>query len=338
MQTQQTLFKPFNYELITKGDPIKQDQWSYALAFNVDCSILVAGCSYSIRVFEVKNGTLEEIQVLNEHKGYVNTLNFFKKSPLQFISSDADSNIILWKSINNKEWKCEQKLLGHTSSIWALIINKEEDLIISSGLDKRIKFWTQQNQEWICFQTIDEGISSHVYSLSLNESQTQLISCNGDSTIFIIEKQKQNEWQITQKLKTTQAGYRVCFINEKIFTFQPKAAENLEVYEKKENGEFVKSTDVSVQGANSYCRFLFPQQFINQKSLLISKNGSYLNFIRYYQNNDQTNEFKLEQSIDFGSDTIGYLYGHASDDGKYLAIWNGQSLEFQIYQYKENEQ
>ncbi|CAD8104386.1 unnamed protein product [Paramecium primaurelia] len=334
MQTIQAFFKPFNYELITKGNPIKQDQWSYALAFNIDCSILIAGCSYSIRVFEVNNGILEEIQVLNEHTGYVNTLNFFKKSPIQFISSDADSTIILWKQMNNKEWKCQQKLLGHTSSIWALIINKEEDLIISSGLDKSIKFWTQQNQEWICYQTIQE-LNSHVYSLSISESQKQLISCNGDSTIFVIEQQKQNTWQVIQKLKTTQLGYRVCFINEEIFTFQPKASEYLEIFKKKENGEFTKSQEIAVKGGNSYCRFLFPQQFILQKSLLISKNGSYLNFIRYYQNQDQSFEFIIEQSIDFGSDTIGYLYGHASDDGQLLAIWNGQSLEFQIYQYKE---
>ncbi|CAD8101530.1 unnamed protein product [Paramecium primaurelia] len=243
------------------------------------------------------------------------------KKSNQFISGDKSGSIMIW-SYNNNQWNCSQKINGHTNWIQCLIMNNNEDLFISSSNDKCIKFWIKQ-QEWICQQTINNHTSS-VYQLSLNEQQNQVISCGYDKQILIIEySEYQKKWIILQTIKVDCYGSRICFIDDNLFTFQPCDGNLMYVYEMDSgNKQFTKTKDITVnQGDDFYA--LFPQQYIKQKQLLVVKHGYYINLIRKTQNN----QFKVEQSIQFGEKLI---YGQMSDNGDYLIIWDRSSEEIQI--------
>ncbi|CAD8117754.1 unnamed protein product [Paramecium primaurelia] len=110
-----------------------------------------------------------------------------------------------------------------------------------------------------------------------------------------------------------------------MFTFSPYNKEYICVYEM--NNQFIKSKDITVKcGSGEY--FLFPQQYINAKSMLVSKNGEYVNLIRKEQNGD----LLTIQSIYFGTNL---LYGAMSDDGQYLVTWDIESKQIQIRRYQE---
>ncbi|CAD8129168.1 unnamed protein product [Paramecium sonneborni] len=317
--------KPFTYQHIQQYS-VSQSEYCCAIAINKDCSTLLAGCYSLIKVFEFKQGMLKKIQILTEHKNDVNTLNFMKKQN-QFISGSADNSIIIWQNNQNNQWILQQRLNGHNSVIYCLILNNNEDIIISGSVDKTIKFWMKKN-EWLCSQTITDH-SSDVYGLSLNQQQNRVISCGGDKQILIIEQSHQNkEWIVIQKITVEQYGYRICFMDNNMFTFQPYGKEQMSIFEINSiNNKYIKIKDINIKcGSDGNC--LFPQQYIYQKCMLMSKSGEYVNLISKKQNG----EFVTEQSIHFGN---YHLFGVMSDDGEYLITWDGKSNQIQIRKYNE---
>ncbi|CAD8189361.1 unnamed protein product [Paramecium pentaurelia] len=169
-----------------------------------------------------------------------------------------------------------------------------------------------------------------VCSLSLNEQQNKLISCSKDSQILIIEWSKlDKQWSVTQKIKVDQYGYRLCFINDNLFTFQPYGKDQMYIYEMDTNNkQYNKIQEIELKYDSSGCDILFPQQYIKSKCLLVNKNGKNVNLMRKKQNGD----FIIQQSIQFSSNT---LYGQLSDDGEYLITWDDGSKEIQIRKCKE---
>ncbi|CAD8055275.1 unnamed protein product [Paramecium sonneborni] len=340
-QKQQAPTKGANFKFvqIQNNTQIFQEEWCGAVAINNDNSIVAAGCKKDIKIFEFKQGIMKCVQLLKEHKNDVNTLFFLKKTqPQQLISGGDDDIIIIWSSTipwytNILKWSCHQKLIGHTSYIWCLIVNNIEDLIISGSRDKTIKFWdkkkSQNQQLWECSQTISHH-TNWVYSLSLSSSQKKLISCSEDCQILIIQQQLSLEWCVIQVIQVEIEGVRLCFINDTIFTVQPYEGKYMQIYELNEQDQYIKTRDLAVKGDNEVCRAFFPQQYISQKKLLINKNGYHINLICY----DNSGEFIIVQSINFGEVPYGQLYGTLSDNGQYIITWDRKSKEFQIREFQ----
>ncbi|CAD8118187.1 unnamed protein product [Paramecium primaurelia] len=319
--------KQFTYDLI-KESSIKQDQTCCAMAFNKDKSIVAVGCDQQIKIFEFKQGIMEQIQLLNKHENNISTLNFMKKTNQLISGSHKDGQIIIWLMNQKNQWTCSQILNGHSKGITCLIFNNNEDLIISGSFDKTIKFWVKQI-EWISQQTITDH-EKDVYALSLNEKQNRLISCSDDDYIFIIEFYEQDKlWIVKQRIKQINFGIRLCFINDNLFSCQLYQKDQLYIYElNNSNGQYIKTKEFQVRYSqkDGYC--LFPQQYIKQKCLLINKNGQYINLMKKNQND----EFEMGQIIEYQTSRI---YGSMSDDGEYLITWDEYSKEIQIRKYQE---
>ncbi|CAD8172294.1 unnamed protein product [Paramecium pentaurelia] len=316
----------FSFELIIENS-IKQNETCCAIAFNSDQSIVVAGCSKDIKVFQHILGKLDQIQLLSQHTQNVNTLNFMKNKN-NFISGSDDNTIIIWQMIKHYQWNFQQILNGHSGSLICLLLKNTDDLIISGSYDKTIKFWIKQDQ-WLVQQSINDH-SNCVYSLCLNEQQNKVISCSNDKQILVIEQQKLDQkWIVTQKIKVDQYGYRLCFINDNQFTFQPYCTEQMQIYEIDINKkQYRKTKEITVNCGTSNESCLFPQQYLKSRCLLVNKNGKNINLIRKKENG----EFIVEQSIEFSTYAI---CGSLSQDGEYLITWDDKSQEIQIRKCKE---
>ena len=57
-------------------------------------------------------------------------------------------------SINDDEYKVEQKLQGHSGSVYNVIEIRENELI-SVSYDKTMKKWEIKNNKYECTKTID---------------------------------------------------------------------------------------------------------------------------------------------------------------------------------------
>ncbi|CAD8118132.1 unnamed protein product [Paramecium primaurelia] len=293
--------KPFTYQII-QHNSIQEQQSCHVIEINKDCSIVAIACQIQIRIYEFKQGIMKQIQVFNQSIYPVCNLKFMKKSN-ELISADAIGSIVIWSGNKNTQWNSLQTIKGHIS---CLIVNNNEDLFITSSLDKTIKFWIKKN-EWIWQQTITDHIDN-VYSLSLNDQEDKVISCGLDVDCF---------------------GYQLSFINNNLFAFQPMNGNLMYVYEMNSvSKQFTKTKDIIVNSSHDNYYTLFPSQFIKQKQILVIKHGEYVNFIR----KTEKDEFKVEQSIHFYTNI---LFGRLSDDGEYLITWDDSSKEIQIRKYKE---
>ncbi|CAD8130384.1 unnamed protein product [Paramecium sonneborni] len=175
----------FTYKLI-EDYSIKQKEICCAMALNKDNSIIVVGCNQYIKVFEFNKGKMKQIQLLkNKHTNNIWTLNFMKYSK-QFISGSYDNSIILWSANQNNQYFYNQKLDLHEGNIYCLVLNIQEDLIISGSDDKTIRFWNRKNDKWFCQQVITDHTDS-VFGLSLNEQSNRLISCSYDKSILVMQ-------------------------------------------------------------------------------------------------------------------------------------------------------
>ncbi|CAD8215282.1 unnamed protein product [Paramecium octaurelia] len=247
------------------------------------------------------------------------------KKSSQFISGSRDKQMIIWSMNSNNQWICSYKLNEHQDYIRCLILNNNEDLIISGSSDKTIKFWIKNNQ-WTCSQTITDH-TNYVYGLSWNEKQNNVISCGVDKLILIIEESSQKKWNVIQKITVEQYGFRICFINDYVFTFQPYNQEYIHVYEiNSSNQQYSKTKQIDVKSDSDACDCLFPQQYLKSKCLLVNKNGRNVNLIRKNQNG----HFITQQSIQLGH---RIMYGQMSENGDYLVTWDNQSREIQIRKY-----
>ncbi|CAD8110109.1 unnamed protein product [Paramecium primaurelia] len=368
---------PFTYQLLPQMSH-KQTYFCRAIAINHDNSLIIVACNSNIKIMEIlldsqlqlSSSTINSINEIEtkktpkllqllqgEHQDFVNTLNFFRNTPSMlnsFLSGSKDSTIIIWSPINFSSqlqpilWGPLFKLNGHSNSIRCLIIHPlSEDLVISGSDDSSIKFWScatffQQKCQWTCQQTINEHLDC-VWGLSLNEDGNKLISCGEDKQILVMELSNKQQWEVKQKIQVEIQGMRICFINNNQFSFQAcsgKALPNLHIYTlNPSSGLFSKSKDILVYGGGQPCVFYFPQQYIPSKQLLISKNGCYVNLIRFqFSSFDEIQESQLEQSIHFGIECDGEIFGTMSEDGEFLITWDSKSKDVQIRQYIERKQ
>ncbi|CAD8129955.1 unnamed protein product [Paramecium sonneborni] len=141
------------------------------------------------------------------------------------------------------------------------------------------------------------------------------LSGSSDKLIIICDRiviVGQKKWTVRQKIKVDQYGFRLCFINNNQFTFQPYCYEQMQIYQIDSNTkQYRKTKSIAVKCGSNDDSFFFPQQYLKSKCLLVNKNGNNVNLMRMKENND----FIIEQSIEFGHSDI---YRQLSQDGEYL--------------------
>ncbi|CAD8209825.1 unnamed protein product [Paramecium octaurelia] len=309
----------FRYELSQKLS-IKQEEICKAIAINKDSQFVAVGCKEKIKMFLLKDENLDEIQILSEHQKNVNCLLFMGQFN-SFVSCSDDNTIRIWTQQQNNLWISQQTLDQHTDQVYCIIVNNKEDLIISGSKDKSIIFWGKQNQ-WLQLQTIYTHKDCQ-HSLCLNEQQNTLISCGRDNTLLVI-KQENMIWSVTQTIEVQSFGNSLCYISNSAFSFQSNNCNKLQIYSLKDN-LYYKAKEILTMDGNEFDLF-FPQNFIKQKSLLVYKNGSNVNFLQLNQNL----EFILVYSIQFNNSQV---FGTVSVDGQYLLTWDSEGKEIQIRKY-----
>jgi WD40 repeat protein len=56
-------------------------------------------------------------------------------------SGSADSTITLWKEVANSEWVHSHTKKEHSQDILCIVLNSNEDQLLSCSYDKSIKAW-----------------------------------------------------------------------------------------------------------------------------------------------------------------------------------------------------
>ncbi|CAD8095116.1 unnamed protein product [Paramecium sonneborni] len=309
---------------------IEQIENCYSIDFSNGCKTIAVGEEQIIKVYSFTLNSINLINKLFGHRNEISILKFMLKSN-HLVSSSLDGSISIWSQCLLAKPLKILKLVNHLKGILCYTINSDENLIITGSYDSTMNVWIKKENFWLCSQKLTDH-SSAVYGISINENQNKLISCGHDNQILVFSIHYFRDTQFLTKMQSINVdlyGFRLCFINNNIFVFQPNNDENLFVYELNDNdGKFIKTKEIGLYNG-IYCYEFFPQQYIREKQLLINKNGYHINILRYKLNQ----EFVLEQSINFDH---YFIFGSLSYNGEYLATWDWKTKQIQIRKYQEN--
>ncbi|CAD8185622.1 unnamed protein product [Paramecium octaurelia] len=332
----------FSFQLIKEID-LKLETTTYTISIKQNNKIIVASEGCNIKIFQLSNLALKQIQIFMNNEYFVTTSCFLKKKPL-LITGSEDETITIWPSNLFSQNKFLIKLKGHQNHIRSIIAHPTDQLIISGGADYCIRFWSTQ-KNFKCIQVIDE--QRIIYCLSINQQGNQLISCGEDNYIFVRTGSENQRWLLKQRINANRIGYRLCFLSTNSFVFQPnfrmQGKNTLYIYSLDCFDKYIIQEQVAVSGGDQYCTFFFPSKFIPLKQILINKNGQTINIIQVSIQEGNKNllqnqcwKFTLKQSIEYGKGTDGNIFGTVSDDGEFLISWDDESKSIQVRQYLAN--
>ncbi|CAD8204554.1 unnamed protein product [Paramecium pentaurelia] len=322
---------------------VKQKERSLAAAFNKDNSLLAISAMSKIKLIQLKNGSIKYIQSFCGNSSYISTITFMKNKT--FIISSQDCSIFIWTLNLMNNPKFIFKLKDHKSWINCIILHPlQEDLIISGSKDTTLKFWSLSTPSlpfnWFLKQTITQH-KYEIYGLSLNQEGNKLISCQGHGLIFIMQGSNKSFWKVIQTIGTNSYGYRINFITNNIFVFQPCMSNSLQIFIKNVNtGNYQHARYLRYKKSQYNCQTSFPARYLPDRQLLLIKHGDTLNLIKFIffesQLYQQDCNCILEQCLEFNSNEFnGGLYGGLSENGDILVTWDSKSQEIQIRQFKE---
>ncbi|CAD8077886.1 unnamed protein product [Paramecium sonneborni] len=342
--------KQFQYSIICQIAMKSRQNWfcQQCIALDQSNSIILISEESLIRVFQFNKISLKQIQLLKNHRANIKTLRFFNKKERKFFSGSEDSSIIIWPQQLNSQVKFIQKLKGHIEGITCMIINGDNNLIISGGGDSCIKFWTIlspndteldrniKHLQWSCQQTISD-INNRILSLSINNLGNQVISCCSQNQILVIEYSTFSSiWMVKQKIKVDIWGRFISFLDNNFFVFFPYDGKYLYQYRTNSINNYFKISSILISCGEQFSEL--PPIYLSDQKLLIIWGFFSLNFFRITQNKKQsckrkeTFEFQKEHKIEFKQNCLKAII---SQNGQYLISWNQNQSWIQICQFQE---
>ncbi|CAD8156468.1 unnamed protein product [Paramecium pentaurelia] len=169
------MYKQVQFQLI--DDSNQQSSWCQAMVFNKDGLIIITANSNIIQILNFEQGRFKLSNSYRRHTNPIYCLVYSKKT-YNFISGCSYYKIIFWQQINQNVWQCSQPFEQYSGCVNCLILNIQEDQLISGGNDHKII--VQQVDFIKNHLTYLYSLDNHshsVFSLSFNQSETLLASC-----------------------------------------------------------------------------------------------------------------------------------------------------------------
>ncbi|CAD8212660.1 unnamed protein product [Paramecium pentaurelia] len=322
--------KELYYKLINQ---IVQKEICYSLAFNQQGTIMVSCSQDAIKIWRFQDG--KQIDCIQQIYGdsetdYATSLVFSRRTNF-FIAGSFDSSIKLYYD-NNDKWYKQASNKSHGGLVTCVILNKQEDQLISCSSDFLIFIWkinlTLKSIEF------DYELQRHekaVIGLSINLSETEFVSTGYDQKIIIWKKKANQKWIFNQLIdhQYSDIGCGVSYITDTMIAWQQSDQPYIHFFELKKD-IYVEKNQLILEYSKCKTKtqlFLFPTLYNNEKKVIIQKFNSKIYFILL---DKETNQFKVDSnSIECSSSVF---FGNLSQDGKFLVIWDYLLTKYQIYE------
>ncbi|CAD8122833.1 unnamed protein product [Paramecium sonneborni] len=332
------IYNCLQYKLVQE---VKQNEWCHALAFNHNQSIMVGSLNNNIKIWNFQQGQLlNKNIILDGHEKLVKTIVFSKRYNW-FFSGGEDHTIRSWKEkqgwFSSNKWESSKANKTHSNWVIQLILNQQENELISCSVDKTIKIWRiSYDQNSIKFVQSLEKHQQSVLSISLSQSQQQLISWGEDQQVILWEKNQQLKWQfkniILLSIQEINRGARFLMDNQIICKTSQR---QVEVY-KLIKDQYQRQSIFGFEDQNHDQK---PQEFqiifnIPTQLIVIKHHKQFY----FFKNNLDDDKFQqVCQPLECQKEVSFF---NITNDGKYFVVWIWYPLlRFRIYEliYNNNQ-
>ncbi len=139
---------------------------------------------------------LQQIDILRQHKGDVNSVTFSSNGKY-LASSSTDKTIIIWNSTNRKIIKT---LNGHNDAISCVTFSPNDELLASSSWDYKIKIWNTNN--WKLVKTLGTA-SDWVNFVRFSPNGEYVVASTSNGYIYVWNT---TNWNLIKSIKTSNSG------------------------------------------------------------------------------------------------------------------------------------
>ncbi|CAD8105958.1 unnamed protein product [Paramecium primaurelia] len=311
-------------------DSFKQKDRCRAIAFDKTGQIMVTSSWKYIKIWKFIDGKYKYIQTLEGHSDYIFCFVFSMKQQA-FLSGSVDKSIKLWKSSFQTQFQCTIAVEFHTAWVLNMILNQKEDLLFSGSRDSTINVWKVdllQNQLNYLY-TLNKH-TKDVDALSLNQSESTLVSCGLDKQIIIWMKKSEDiyEFKYVVKQSIDIDGCKVKFLKDDVFIWVTGSyqLDKVFIFELKD-GVFQENNEQSIQliENNQIEDYgLCPIVYNQNNNIIFLRHKKHIYLIRQ----STSGKFQIAQILNCETQSID---GGMTNNGKYLVFWDYQTKNYSQY-------
>ncbi|KAI3433638.1 hypothetical protein D9Q98_003447 [Chlorella vulgaris] len=153
------------------------------------CGRFLATASFdrTTAVWQHQGGVWEVVAMLEGHESEVKEVAWNPNGGM-LATCSRDKTVWLWEVQPGHEYEVVDVKHGHSQDVKTVRWHPLGEVLVSASYDDTIKLWVEEDDEWVCAQTLAEpgvGHASTVWEVAFDAVGERMVSCSDDCTLKI---------------------------------------------------------------------------------------------------------------------------------------------------------
>ncbi|KAL4430857.1 hypothetical protein ABPG75_006113 [Micractinium tetrahymenae] len=169
--------------------------------------LATASFDRTIAIWRHAGGVWENVAMLEGHESEVKEVAWAPNGSL-IATCSRDKTVWLWEAAPGNEYEVVDVKHGHSQDVKTVHWHPRGEVLVSASYDDTIKLWVEEDDEWICAQTLagPTGHMSTVWEVAFDAAGQHMVSCSDDCTLKLWACRKE-AGELRWRLLSTLGGY-----------------------------------------------------------------------------------------------------------------------------------